>query len=646
MSLWFIGAGLSVLGSVGSNLGINIQKYSFLQNSKLPVEQQRVYTRQPGWAVGLALVILGSVGDFAALALAAQSIITPIGSVTLVANMVFAHFWLKETLSRRDLTGTVLIIAGSVLTVSFGDHSDPTYNLSDFRHFFGLTSALLYTFIILTVSVALYALILFLRPIKRRIVTLTKEYEHLTPDSVREEQMRGNAELAALHARYSRWEKVHPFCYCALSGMLGAQSVLFGKMVSELISTSIQGDNQLLSPFPYIFLCCMLSFVFAQLHFLALALTYFDALYCVPIFQCFFIVTSTVGGAAFFEEFASFSALQMVMFPLGIATTTLGVCLLAQRDSSSVADKGEGPGHHVIPASLATFFVDLDRQKAQGRQVTRSWSHNWQHGGAMSKVQQDKAQMEEWATAAALSAQKGEMKLSKQVEESVMREVSAAAPHKRNSSQLPSAVRIGGLNGGMGGAEGGSHTPNPGGLRSFDEGFSPSLTADRSRRKFKSRSHPTHFVTPSCLLPQAAVDALSSEARGMGTPSRDAETMPSSPPAMHSPSGGQQSLQQLQQVPLLRAPMPGGMRVDAVGDEGLMLVPLAREFSVPVPRHLQPRKEAEEDREEAPAAVDTVVDVSGASQQAALGEPPTEVEQQGSSSALLPGQLDSIAIQQ
>ena len=36
MSLWYVGALLSVTGSVASNLGINVQKYSFLQNSRLP----------------------------------------------------------------------------------------------------------------------------------------------------------------------------------------------------------------------------------------------------------------------------------------------------------------------------------------------------------------------------------------------------------------------------------------------------------------------------------------------------------------------------------------------------------------------------------------------------------------------------------
>jgi hypothetical protein len=57
----------------------------------------------------------------------------------------------------------------------------------------------------------------------------------------------------------------------------------------------------------YVFLVAMFCTIFAQLHFLALALSMFDALYVVPVFQCFFIGVSTLGGATYFQEFNKFS---------------------------------------------------------------------------------------------------------------------------------------------------------------------------------------------------------------------------------------------------------------------------------------------------------------------------------------------------
>jgi hypothetical protein len=46
MSYWYIGAILSVIGSVASNLGVNVQKYSFMQNEKLPEVRRKPYYKQ------------------------------------------------------------------------------------------------------------------------------------------------------------------------------------------------------------------------------------------------------------------------------------------------------------------------------------------------------------------------------------------------------------------------------------------------------------------------------------------------------------------------------------------------------------------------------------------------------------------------
>jgi hypothetical protein len=74
---WLLGAGLSIFGSVGSNLGVNTQKWAFMQNDKLRKADRKKYTELKAWWIGLFLIIGGSLGDFAALGLAAQSIVAP-----------------------------------------------------------------------------------------------------------------------------------------------------------------------------------------------------------------------------------------------------------------------------------------------------------------------------------------------------------------------------------------------------------------------------------------------------------------------------------------------------------------------------------------------------------------------------------------
>lgn len=60
--------------------------------------------------------------DFSALAYAAQSIVAPIGGLTLVANILFGKFFLKELLTRKDVVVSFLVVVRSppaVLTSKF-----------------------------------------------------------------------------------------------------------------------------------------------------------------------------------------------------------------------------------------------------------------------------------------------------------------------------------------------------------------------------------------------------------------------------------------------------------------------------------------------------------------------------------------------
>jgi hypothetical protein len=52
-----IGAIVSVVGSVLSNVGINVQKLAHNQNAKLPLAERKAYTMIPLWWCGLLNVI-------------------------------------------------------------------------------------------------------------------------------------------------------------------------------------------------------------------------------------------------------------------------------------------------------------------------------------------------------------------------------------------------------------------------------------------------------------------------------------------------------------------------------------------------------------------------------------------------------------
>ena len=121
--MWVVGVVLATFASAVSNLGLNLQKLTHVRNAATaqasvePVKSGGYY-KQRLWALGLALIILGSVADFVALGFGAQSIIAPLGSLTLVANVIFAPLLLKEPITSRDVIATLTIVVGSALSVA------------------------------------------------------------------------------------------------------------------------------------------------------------------------------------------------------------------------------------------------------------------------------------------------------------------------------------------------------------------------------------------------------------------------------------------------------------------------------------------------------------------------------------------------
>jgi len=363
--LWIIGVGLGVCASISSNLGVNIQKHSFMKNEKLESEDRRPYYRTPQWWAGLCFVVLGAVGDFSALGFAAQSIVAPIGATTLVVNLIFAHFWLAEELPLKDLIATIFIVAGAAICAVMGDHSDTKYSLEQLLEFYRRPAFIGYAISVCVVIISLFCLTKYIEPKQKRLDDAKEAYDRAQESS----SDLGNLDeqLLAAETAYAKWEKIHPFAYCALSGCFGAQDLLFGKMVAELVMRTFAGDNQMIYGLTYVFIVCMLISVVCQLHFLATALNCFDALYCVPVFQCVFIVVTTLAGGAYFAEFARFSLTQSIVFPIGMACTLGGVLVLSQRTQmrNKVDEAPKSSNKSRYARGLASPYDRLRRESAR-----------------------------------------------------------------------------------------------------------------------------------------------------------------------------------------------------------------------------------------------------------------------------------------
>ncbi|KAG6599736.1 Magnesium transporter NIPA2 [Phytophthora cinnamomi] len=306
-SLWYVGVILSIVGSICTNMGVNLQKFSFMREAKgRSVVDKRGYFRQPLWVIGLLLVVGGSILDFVALGFLPQSLATPVGGSTMVANVVFASLFLKEKFTRSDAIGTALVLLGIIVVATFAEKESKCYTVHELVALYREPLFAVYATLMCVSCVILFFL---MRKMERTL------------------KHKGRTSL-----EYKRFRKLHPVSYPALSGIFGAQSVLFAKSMAELMKTTIEGDNQFVTVGAYAITLSMFTCVFMQIHWLAHGLQKFDAVFVVPVFQCFFISVSIFGGGVYFKEFAQMKPLALAMFTVGAIITISGVVKLAHRD--------------------------------------------------------------------------------------------------------------------------------------------------------------------------------------------------------------------------------------------------------------------------------------------------------------------------
>jgi hypothetical protein len=231
--------------------------------------------------------------------------------------------------------GTVLVIVGSILSIGFGNHEDKDYNMADIRALYGYAAFIAYVIIMFVGLFFAYVAVKRLEVMRADLMLSYTELEEVTEQGENDRFPEIERSIDEKKSSYAPYEKVHPLLYCMLSGIFGGNSELMAKTVAVLLRTTIAGDNQFIYGLTYVFLIIMGVTIAVQMHFLASALKHFDALYVVPVFQCFFITGSAAGGAIFYHELKDFNVLQSVMFPVGITVTLAGVLAMSVRDMST-----------------------------------------------------------------------------------------------------------------------------------------------------------------------------------------------------------------------------------------------------------------------------------------------------------------------
>lgn len=308
---WVIAVVIALAASTISNAGLNLQKKALSFRAANKAKGLVVLV----WTIGFVLMLAGALSDFAALGFGAQSIVAPLGAWTLVANVILAGWINGEKLTMRDVGSTALIVAGCAISVATANHQDEIYTAQQLFDLYASPRFGIYMGTVVFVILCIYVAIRWMERVEAR-------EGHSSP-------------------RWQRLQKLHRLGYPLMSGITGAQSVLFAKTVVELFTGQfVHHDGVLFARWEsYPVILGMAATLTLQVYWMNRSLARYDALISVPVFQASWIVVGVVGGGVVYDEFGAFTPLSATLFPLGILGCTAGVILLSQRNVASEQER-------------------------------------------------------------------------------------------------------------------------------------------------------------------------------------------------------------------------------------------------------------------------------------------------------------------
>eukprot|EP00946_MAST-07B_sp_MAST-7B-sp1_P004946 g4946.t1 len=302
---FWIGVVSSIFGSITLNLGLNIQKLAFVRLARLPAEMRVKIYCYPLWVFGFAIFVLGNVGDAVGLTFTPQSVITPLGSISLVSNLIFAWLLVGENLDRATIFATIAIVIGVVAIVASGNQACTSFSLEKLMGRFRGAGFLAFTALHIG---TLICLIIY---------------------GCKKEKKMGDAGISKLTDQERRTTRL---VFPVAGSFFAAWTVLFTKSIGELLKRSTRtGSSDFSRPEAWLFMVAVGISAPLQIMYIQKGLAYFEAMYVIPIFTSTWTFSSIAFGGVFWGDFDNFAAWQFVVFFFGVGFIVLGILLLQRR---------------------------------------------------------------------------------------------------------------------------------------------------------------------------------------------------------------------------------------------------------------------------------------------------------------------------
>ena len=320
-TIW-LGILIGLLASYAINTGQNLEDFHTPKPGDPPDRKHSKSLKR----LGTIMFIIAAISNFVAFSLAPTSLLAPLEGAQFVSNLIF-NVYVKDKslicdgkftrLFWRVLIGTLFVIGGIVLPVVASGSTVAKFDGSAIWCFWGRGEWWLAFSLAAAVAGACFVLERFVRP-------------NPPPKNSRVDQL----------------------IYAVVSVFIGAFAVVNAKAISELVELIlVNGDWEVLKPSqPFWMTLVFVAIGFAGwIYRLTQAPKRFNRLGIVPLLQGLYILTSSIGGGVFFDEFAAFDTTSVLLFVAGMAMLVVGLFLIVPPETTAETPCEVGVGAGGIP---------------------------------------------------------------------------------------------------------------------------------------------------------------------------------------------------------------------------------------------------------------------------------------------------------
>ena len=234
------------------------------------------------------IFFVGNLLNFVSFSYATQTLLSSLGSVQFIANIIFIYILFKISPTTHQLFGTTYIIFGIILIVLVANKSTFKYDSSQLINLFHRMQYVSYLIVIICLSLIFHSLYLYsikyaLPLSKVNHLIFESDEQSIKPTKISQNENEHHSDSKFHIFLTAQNSKVLiPTFYAFVSAMIGSQSVVLAKSSSFLLIGS-QFDD----PITYVFIISWCIAMIFWLYRMNHALRSYDGAFIIPILQVF-----------------------------------------------------------------------------------------------------------------------------------------------------------------------------------------------------------------------------------------------------------------------------------------------------------------------------------------------------------------------